>query len=132
MTSTLKGDAVAVLTALRGLGISESLLEQVQASLVPQRTDVGNAREKASAGTKAQLHSLRVRTGRQEKAVDNAQESLNRASEKLLHMRHDHDQWLAQFREMQSRLSPSSSKTPSVIGDGTPVIEEVGSAPMDE
>ena len=129
-TLTLKGDGMAVLKAWRGLGISESLVEQVQASLVPERTDVGNAWEKAE--TKAQLHSLRVRIGRQEKSVENAQESLNRASEKLLHMRHEHDQLLAQFREMQSRLSPSSSKTPSVIGDVTPVIEEVGSTPMDE
>ena len=88
--------------------------------------------EKALAETKAQLHSLRVRIGRQEKSVENAQESLNRASEKLLHMRHEHGQLLAQFREMQSRLSPSSSKTPSVIGDAAPVIEEVGSTPMDE
>ena len=53
MTSTLKGDGMAVLKALRGLGISESLLEQVQASLVPKRTDAGNAREKALAETKA-------------------------------------------------------------------------------
>ena len=132
MTSTLKGDGMPVMKALRGLGISESLLEQVQASLVPKRTDAGNAREKALAETKAQLHSLRVRIGRQEKSVENAQESLNRASEELLHMRHEHDQLLAQFREMQSRLSPSSSKPPSVAGDGAPVIEEEGSSPMDE
>ena len=39
---------------------------------------------------------------------------------------------LAQFREMQSRLSPSSSKPPSVAGDGAPVIEEEGSPLMDE
>ena len=123
---------MAVLKALRGLGISESLLEQVQASLVPKRTDAGNAREKALAENKAQLHSLRVRVGRQEQSVVNAQESLNRASEKLLHMRHEHDQLLAQYREMESRLSPSSSKPPSVAGDGAPVVEEVGSTPMDE
>ena len=132
MTSALKGDGMAVLKALRGLGISEALLEQVQASLVPKRTDAGNAREKALAENKAQLHSLRVRIGRQEQSVANAQKSLNRASEKLLHMRHEHDQLLAQYREMESRLSPSSSKTPSVIGDGAPVIEELGSTPMDE
>ena len=37
------------------------------------------------------------------------------------------------FGKMRSRLSPSSSKAPSVIGDGTPVIEEeVCSSPMDE
>ena len=91
---------MAALKALRGLGISEALLEHVQANLVPKRTDARNAREKALAETKAQLHSLRVRVGRQDKSVDNAQESLNRASEKLLHMRHEHDQLLAQFREM--------------------------------
>ena len=78
-------------------GISEAVLEQVQASLVPKRTDAGNAWEKASADTKAQLHSLRVRIGRQEKAVENAQESLNSASEKLLHMRHEADQVLPPF-----------------------------------
>ena len=47
-------------------------------------------------------------------------------------MRREHDQLLAQFHEMQSRLSPSSSKSPSVVGDGAPVIEEEGSSPMDE
>ena len=123
-SSTLKGDGQAVLKALRGLGISEALLEQVQASLVLKWTGAGNAREKALAETTAQLHSFCVRVGRQEKAVDNAQECLNRASEKLLLMRHKGDQLHAQFREMQSRLSPSSSKEPSVIGDGTPAGEE--------
>ena len=62
----------------------------------------------------------------------NAQESLNRASEKLLHMRHEHDQLLAQYREMESRLSPSSSKPPSVAGDWAPVVEEADSVPMDD
>ena len=132
MTSALKGDGMAVLKALRGLGISESLLEQVQANLVPKRTDPGNAREKALAENKAQLHSLRVRIGRQEQSVVNAQESLLHASEKLLHMRHEHDQLHAQTREMESRLSPSSSKPPSVAGDGAPVVEEADSVPMDD
>ena len=132
MTSALKSDGMAVLKSLRGLGISESLLEQVQASLVPKRTDPGNAREKALAENKAQLHSLRVRIGRQEQSVANAQESLNRASEKLLHIRHGHDELLAQYREMESRLSPSSSKQSSVAGDGAPVVEEAGSMPMDD
>ena len=132
MTSALKGDGKAVLKALRGLGISESLLEQVQASLVPKRTDPGNAREKALAENKAQLHSLRVRIGRQEQSVANAQESLNRASEKLFQMRHEHEQLLVQYREMETRLSPNSSKPPSVAGDGAPVVEEADSVPMDD
>ena len=61
MTSALKGDGMAVLKALRGLGVSEALLEQVQASLVPKRTDPGNAREKALAENKAQLTALHAR-----------------------------------------------------------------------
>ena len=69
MTSTLKGDCMEVLKALRGLGISKSLLEQVQASLVPKRTDADNAREKAV------VHSLPVRIGR-----SNLLQMLRRAS----------------------------------------------------
>ena len=100
MTSALKGDGMAVLKALRGLEISEALLEQVRASLVPKRTDPGNARERALADNKAQPTVIRVRIGRQEQSVANAQESLNRASEKLLHMRHEREQLLAQFPEL--------------------------------
>ena len=97
MAAALKGDGMAVLKTLRELGISEALLEQVQASLVPKRTDPGNARERALADNKAQLTALRVRIGRQEHSVANAKESLNRASEKLLHLRHEHEQLLAQY-----------------------------------
>ena len=123
---------MAVLKALRGLGGSEALLDQVQASLVPKRTDPGNAREKALADNKAQLTALRVRIGRQEQSVANAKESLNRASEKLLHLRHEHEQLLAQYRELETQLSPNSSKPPSVAGDGVPVVAEADSVPMDD
>ena len=122
MTSALKGDGMAVLKALRGLGISESLLEQVQGRLVPKRTDAGNAREKALAENKAQLHSLRVRTGRQEQSVTNAQESLNRGSEKLLYMRHEHDQLLAQFREMHHVCPHPRRNRPLLLEMGSPSL----------
>ena len=43
----MKGDALALVKALRGFGVPESVLEQVQASLVPPKRDTGNAGEKA-------------------------------------------------------------------------------------
>ena len=132
MTSALKGDGMAVLKALRGLGVSEALLEQVQASLVPKRTDPGNAKEKALAEKKAQLTALRARIGRQEQSVANAKESLDRASEKLLHLRNEKEQLLAQYQEIETQLSPNSSKPPSDAGDGVPVDAEADSVPMDD
>ena len=98
-----------------------------------RRTDPGNAREKALADNKAQLTALRVRIGRQEQSVANAKESLNRASEKLLHLRHEHEQ-VACLSIVNWRRScpPNSSKPPSVAGDGVPVVAEADSVPMDD
>ena len=115
MSAALKGEGMAVLKALRGLGVSEALLEQVQASLVPKRTDPGNAREKALAEKKAQITAVRTRIGRQEQAVSNAKESLDRAQEKLLHLRNEKEQLLAQYHDIEVQLSPNSSKPPLLL-----------------
>ena len=66
-----------------GFGVPESVLEQVQASLVPPKRDPGNAREKALSDCKAQLHILRQRVVKQQTNVSNAQEALVRSEEKL-------------------------------------------------
>ena len=124
---------MAVLKALRGLGISESLLEQVRPVWFLSGQMLATHRRRRLRKTR--LNCIRfafVLGGRSNLLRMIFQESLNRASEKLLHMRHEHDQLLAQYREMESRLSPSSLKPPSVAGDGAPVVEEVGSVPMDD
>ena len=38
---------MTLVKALRGFGVPESVLEQVQASLVPPKRDSGNVREKS-------------------------------------------------------------------------------------
>ena len=78
-SAPVKGDAFALVKALRGFGVPESVLEQVQASLVPPKRDAGNAGEKALSDCKAQLHILRQRLAKQRTAVSNAQEALDRS-----------------------------------------------------
>ena len=78
-SAPVKGDALALVKALRGFGVPEIVLEQVQASLVPPKRDSGNARERASSDCKAQLHILRQRVVKQRTAVSNAQEAFDRS-----------------------------------------------------
>ena len=92
--------------------------------------DPGNAKEKALAEKKAQLTALRARIGRQEQSVANAKESLDRASEKLLHLRNGKEQLLAQYQEIETQLSPNSSKPPSDAGDGCQLMQRL-TVPMD-
>ena len=47
--ASVKGDALALVKALRGFGMPESVLDKVQASLVPPKRDAGSAGEKALA-----------------------------------------------------------------------------------
>ena len=103
----------------------ESVLEQVQAGLVPPKRDPGNAREKALSDCKAQLHILRQRVVKQRTAVSNAQEALDRSKEKLTE---DEVAKLdLRYRELSvDPLTPSSSKVPSEMGDG-PRLAEVQS-----
>ena len=67
----------------------ESVLEQVQASLVPPKRDAGNAWEKALSDCKAQLHISRQRLAKQRTAVSNAREPLDRSQEKLTGLEDD-------------------------------------------
>ena len=64
-SAPVEGDALALVEALRGFGAPESVLEQVQASLVPPKRDTGNAWEKAVSECKAQLRILRQRLAKQ-------------------------------------------------------------------
>ena len=123
----MKGDALALVKALRGFGVPESVLEQVQASLVPPKRDPGNAREKALSDCKAQLHILRQRVVKQRTAVSNAQEALDRSKEKLSGLEDEVAKLELRYREVSvDPLTPSSSKVASEVADG-PHLAEVQS-----
>ena len=119
----VKGSALALVKALRGFGVPESVLEQVQASLAPPKREAGNAREKALSDRKAQLHILRQRLAQQRTAVSNAQEALERSQEKLTGLEDE----VAKLDLRVDPLTPSSSRVASEIGDG-PQLEEVQSS----
>ena len=129
MTSSLKGDGMAVLKALRGLGVSEALLEQVQASLVPKRTDPGNAKEKALAEKKAQLTALRARIGRQEQSVANAKESLDRASEKLLHCVMRRNSCLLNIKKLRRSCPRTRRNRPLMLVMGCQLLQRLTLCP---
>ena len=123
----VKGDALALVKALRGFGVPESVLEQVQASLVPPKRDPGNAGEKALSDCKAQLHILRQRVVKQRMAVSNAQEALERSKEKLTGLEDEVAKLDLRYRELSvDPLTPSSFKVASEVGDG-PHLAEVQS-----
>ena len=127
-SAPVKGDALALVKALRGFGVHESVLEQVQASLVPPKRDTGNAREKALSDCKAQLHILRQRLVKQRTAVSNAQEALDRSQEKLTGLEDEVAKLDLQYRELSvDPLTLSSSKIASETGDG-PHLAEVQSS----
>ena len=120
-SAPVKGDALALVKALDGFGVPESVLEQVQGGLVPPKRDAGNAWEKALSDCKAQLHILRQRLAKQRMAVSNAQEALDRSQEKLTGLEDEVAKLDLRYREVSVEpLTPSSSK----VGDG-PRLEKV-------
>ena len=115
---------MALVNALRGFGVPESVLEQVQASLAPPKRDSGNAREKALSDCKAQLHILRQRPAKQRTTVSNAQEALDRSKEKLTGLEDEVAMLDLRYRELSvDPLTPSSSKVASEMGDGSHLAE---------
>ena len=82
--ASVKGDALALVKALRGFGVPERGLEQVQASLAPPKRDAGNAGEKALADCKARLHIVRQRLAKQRSAISDAEGASDHSQEKLL------------------------------------------------
>ena len=121
----MKEDALPLVKALRGFGVLERVLEQVQASLVPPKRDAGNDRERASSDCKAQLHSFRQRLAKQRKAVSNAQEDVDRSQEELTGLEDEVAKLDLRYRELSvDPLTPSSSKVASEVGDG-PRLEKV-------
>ena len=115
----VKGDALALVKALRGIGCL-----RVFWSLVPPKRDPGNAREKALSDCKAQLHILRQCVVKQRTAVSNAQEALNRSEEKLTGLEDEVAKLDLRYRELSvDPLTPSSSKVASEVGDGPHLAE---------
>ena len=108
----VKGDALA------SVKVPESVVEQVQASLVPPKRDAGNAKEKALSDCKAQLHILRQRLAKQRTAVSNAQEALERSQEKLTGLEDEVSKLDLRYREL---LTPSSSKVASENRGWSPI-----------
>ena len=112
MTSALKGDGMAVFKGFAWAGgFRKRFWSRSRPAWFPKRTDPGNAKEKALAEKKAQLTALRARIVRQEQSVENAKESLERASEKLLHMRNEKEQLLAQYQEIETQFVPELVET---------------------
>ena len=116
---------MALVKALRGFGVLESVLEKVQTSFVPPKRNAGNAREKALSDSKAQLHIIRERLAKQRTAVSNSQEALVRSQEKLTGLEDEVAKLDLRYRELSvDPLTQSSSKVASEVGDG-PRLEEV-------
>ena len=106
-SSQVKGDALALVKALRWFGVQESF--------------------GAGAGqpcSKAQLHILRQRLAKQRTAVSNAQEALDWSKEKLIGLEDEVAKLDLRYRELSvDPLTPSSSKVASEIGDGLHLAE---------
>ena len=116
---------MALVKALRGFGVLENVLEQVQTSFVPPKRNAGSAGEKALSDSKAQLHIIRQRLAKQRTAVSNAQEALVRSQEKLTGLEDEVAKLDLRYRELSvDPLTQSSSKVASEVGDG-PRLEEV-------
>ena len=98
---------------------------------LPKQQDAGNARGKALADCKAQLHIVRQRIAKQRTAVSNAKEAYDRSAEKLLLLEDEGAKLDLQYRELSVEpLTPSSSQVASVGGDGL-LCEEIQSNSAD-
>ena len=113
------GQAQAVLEALKGLGLSDTLLQQVQQSLaVRQKPAASKLRQLAHLD--GQLKSLKSRIQRQTLAVERHREQGERFQEKLLNMHVEEDKLEEEFKALQNSPPPQSSSHP-----GTPVAVAV-------
>ena len=108
---------------IKGLGISDALLQQVQQSHVsPQKPAASKLRELAHL--EEQLKALKTRIQRQTLAVDRHREQEERMQEKLLNLQIEEDKPKEEFKALKSSPPSQSSSHP-----GTPVAVSVGATP---
>ena len=100
-----------MLKALKGLGISDALLQQVQQSVVhPQRPAASKLGQLAHWDE--QLKALKNRIQRQTLAVDRHREQGGRMQEKLLNMQIEEDKLKEEFKALKKAPPSQSSSHP--------------------
>ena len=114
------GEAQALLKALKGFGVSQELLQQVQQSLVPAQKPV-TSRLRQLAHVDEQLKALRNRMQRQSKAIERHQEQLERMQEKLLNMSVEEDKLKEEIKSLENAPPFQCSSHPvSICGHHAP------------
>ena len=117
------GHAQAVLKALKGLGLSDALLQQVHQSLAsPQKFAASKLRQLAHLDE--QLKALKSRIQKQTLAVERHREQGERMQEQLLKLHIEEDKLKEEFKALQN--SPPSQSSSHL---GTPVAASAGATP---
>ena len=113
-----------MLEALKGLGLSDTLLQQVQQSLAPpQKPATSKLRQLAHLDE--QLKALKSRIQRQSLAVERHREQGEMTQEKLLNLHLEEDKLKEESKALQSSPPSQGSSHP-----GTPVAACAGAAPL--